>query len=327
MELSPFKSAAMALCALLLSGQSVASESLWLSDVSPHAGHGGGAHSHGGPVQIRKGIYYKHLWLRLGDTPQDSGYVQQASQLSQLVLLDTEGKVTELPIRRDKEHGLFNVDFAMPKEGFYNAYVTHQWVNGDTREVQIAKAEVLKHSCREGHDNVQEKMPPRHDTAIPLEIVRERAPKENFHSLLAYGDTATFLVLREGQPLQGAKVTLTSSQGWSKSVTSDSEGLVHYTMIRDYYPRWSMFNKRYSQPYLVSAVYTASESGELDGKSYQHTTYQASFAGNYYPSPRDYESYAYGLSFGLFALIATGIGVYVYRRRRNRPFREVRFDE
>jgi len=318
--------ALLAACALLFCGPILAAEPMWLSDTSPHAGHGG-AHAHGGPVEIRRGVYYKHLWLRHGALPQEAGFVQQVTELSKLQLLDTEGKMKDIPFARDEDHGLFNVSFPMPKEGFYNAYVSHQWVNGDVREVQIAKAEVLKHSCREGHDNVQEKMPPRYSDSIPLEIVRERMPKENFHSLLSYGNQAAYIVMHNGQPLAGAEVTLTSAQGWSKTLVSDSEGRVNYTMIRDYYPPWSLFQKRHSQGYLISTSYSVAERGNLSGKSYNSTLYRASFAGNYYPSPEDYESYGYGLSFGLFAMVGSGLGIFLFRRRRNRPFREVRFDE
>jgi hypothetical protein len=315
------------LSAALTAGNAIASEALWLSDASPHAGHGHGEHAHGGPVIKRRGVYYKQLWLRHGDAPQEAGYVQQVATLSPLLLLDTEGKLSEQRVGRDKDHGLYKVEFPMPKEGFYNAYLTHQWLNEGTRQIHIAKAEVLKHSCREGHDNVQEKMPPRYSDKIPLEIVRERLPKENFHTLLGHGDTASFRVMRHGKPQPGASVTLTTSQGWSKLAVSDSEGRVQYTMIRDYYPAWEAFNKRQPQPYLVSAVYTQPEAGELDGQPFQRTVYRSSYAGNYYPSPRDYESYAYGLSFGLLALLLSGVGIYLYRRRRQRLYREVRFDD
>lgn len=315
------------LAAALSWGSAVANEALWFSDASPHAGHDGGEHAHGGPVIKRRGVYYKQLWLRLGDSPQEAGYVQQVASLSPLLLLNTDGNLSEQRVSRDKDHGLYKVEFPMPKEGFYNAYLTHQWLNEGTRLVHIAKAEVLKHSCREGHDNVQEKMPPRYSERIPLEIVRERLPKENFHTLLGHGDTASFLVLHNGKPQPGANVTLTTSQGWSKLAVSDSEGRVRYTMIRDYYPAWEAFNKRQAQPYLVSAVYTQPETGELDGQPFQRTVYRSSYAGNYYPSPRDYESYAYGLSFGLLALLLTGIGIYLYRRCRQRPYREVQFDD
>lgn len=315
------------LCAVSLCGPLYAAEPMWLSDTSPHAGHHGGGHSHGGPVKVKRGVYYKHLWLRHGAMPEEAGFVQQVTDLSKLQVLDTEGKLKDIPFTRDEDHGLYNAEFPMPNEGFYNAYATHQWINGSVREVQIAKAEVLKHSCREGHDNVQEKMPPKFSDAIPLEIVRERRPKENFHTLLGYGDKASFIVMHNGKPLSGAEVTLTSGTGWSKQAVSDSEGRVRYTMIRDYFPPWRMFQKRHSQPYLISASYTLPESGKVDGKAYRETVYRASFSANYYPSPNDYESYAYGLSFGLFALVSSGLGIYLFRRRRNRPFREVRFDE
>ncbi len=320
------RSATGLLFALSLLMHTVQGATLWLSDQSPHAGHGG-AHAHGGPVQIRRGVYYKHLWLRLGDGPPDSGFVVQGTQFSQLILLDTKGQITEQKIRRDKQHGMLNVDFAMPDEGFYNAYVSHTWVDKDIRQIQIAKAEVLKHSCREGHDNVQPKMPPKHNPEIALEIVRERLPRENFHTKLGSGDRISFQLLRFGKPVPKAAVTFTSATGWSKQVISDTDGRVSFTMLRDYFPTWQMFDKGHSQPYLVVAEMSAPESGELDGKPYAQTLVKASYAGNYYPSPRDYESYGYGLALGVSALFLCGVGIYFFRRRRSRPYREVRFDE
>lgn len=311
---------------IFLSASAVAGETLWLSDTPPCDSHKG-AHSHGGPVEIRRGIYWKHLWLRVGDGPQEQGYVEQENQFPPLILMDTKGRISEKELGRDKEHGLLDINFPMPEEGFYNVYVRRQHVNNDERRVQIAKAEVLKHSCREGHDNIREKIVPRHNAAMDLEIVRERQPKENLHFRLGFGDTVSFLVLRNGKPQPDATVTLTTALGWSKRALSDGQGRVRYTMIRDYFPPWRLFNKRHAQPYMVEAQYRMPESGELDGQSYDHTRYCASFAGSYFPSRRAYMSYAYGLMIGLFALVFSGLAVYLYRRRRIRPYREVCFNE
>jgi hypothetical protein len=303
-----------------------AGETLWLSDASPCGRHKG-AHSHGGPVEIRRGIFHKHLWLRLGDSSQEDDYVAPGGRFSPVMLLDTEGRVSERKIGLDKEHDYLDIFFPMPEEGFYNVYVSRQQVKDGERQFQIAKAEVLKHSCREGHDNVQEKMPPRHNAAIALEIVRERQPKADFHTRIGYGDTVSFIILSNGKPQPDAEVTLTTAQGWSKRAVSDGQGRVSYTMIRDYFPPWRMFNKRHAQSYLVKAEMRRQESGELDGRAYDHTLYCASFAGNYFPSRRDYQSYAYGLTIGLSALVFCGLAVYLFRRRRIRPYREVCFDE
>jgi len=316
--------ALLSLCALLFCDLSLAADSLWLSDEPPKGSRRMGR-GHGGPVEVRKGVYYKHLWLRQGELPTEAAYVREVEGAPKLLLLDSEGKISKKDFEDKAESAFLNASFPMPEEGFYNAYVTLQRLDGDVREVMIAKAEVLKHSCREGHDNIQEKMPPRHNSDIPLEIVRDRRLKEDFHSRLGYGDRISFKVLHNGAPLPGAQVVLTSGQGWSKRGLSDAEGRVEYTMIRDYYPPWNLFEKRHAQPYLVRTIYSAPEAGELEGEAYRRSRYQASFSGNYYPSPNDYESYAYGLTFGLFALVATGLGIYLYRRRRNRPYREVRF--
>lgn len=299
---------------------------LWLSDQSPHAGHGG-QHAHGGPVQVRRGVYYKRMWLRLGDNPPDSGYVIAGTRFTPLFLLDTKGETKEHEIKSDKEHGMLNIDFAMPDEGFYNAYVSHAWVDQDVQQIQIAKTEVLKHSCREGHDDIQPKMPPKHNPAIALEIVRERLAGENFHTKLGSGDQLTFQLLRYGKPLPKVAVTFISATGWSKQAIADSEGRVVFTLLRDYFPAWPLFDKGHSQPYLVVTELGTPESGELDGQPYAKTLLRASYAGNYYPSPRDYESYGYGLALGLSALFLCGVGIYFFRRSRRRPYREVRFDE
>jgi hypothetical protein len=312
---------------IILLGASVAAgETFWLSDAPPCESHKG-AHSHGGRVEIRRGIFHKHLWLRVGNGPQEQGYVTKENRFAPLTLIDTKGRVSQHDVSVDEEHGLLDITFPMPEEGFYNIYASRQQVNNGERQYQIAKAEVLKHSCREGHDNIQEKMPPRHNTAIPLEIVRERRPKEDFHTRIGFGDSVSFIVLRNGEPQPDAEVTLTTAQGWRKHALSDSRGRVTYTMIRDYFPPWRLFNKRHAQSYLVKAQYRQQESGELDGQAYDHTLYSASFAGSYFPSRRDYESYAYGLMIGLFMLVFSGLAVYLYRRRRIRPYREVCFDE
>lgn len=311
---------------ILLGASAAAAETLWLSDAPPCESHKG-AHSHGGRVEIRRGLFHKHLWLRVGNGPQERGYVTQKSRFAPLTLIDPNGQARQQDVSVDKEHGLLDITFPMPEEGFYNVYVRRQQVTNGERQIQIAKAEVLKHSCREGHDNIAEKIPPRHNAAIDLEIVRERRPKEDFHTRIGFGDTVAFIVMRNGKPQPGAEVTLTTALGWSKRAVSDGRGRVDYTMIRDYFPPWRIFNKRHAQPFLVKAEYRRQESGELDGQDYGQTLYCASFAGNYFPSERDYESYAYGLMIGLFTLVFSGLAIYLYRRRRIRPYREVCFDE
>lgn len=283
----------------------------------PHAEHGTSRHSHGGPVEIRRGVYYKNLWLRSGDGPADSAYLDRAVA-GKVLLMDVKGEIKEHAA--GNVHGSYGVNFAMPHEGFYNLYLISESMTDGVRHVGIAKSEVLKHSCREGHDHVKPLMAPRTLDTLPLEIVRERQPAENFHSLLGYGDTATFQIRRLGQPLAGAEVTFHTAQGWHKTVRTDDTGRARFMLVRDYYPEWEEFDRRHRQDYMISARYSTVEEGTP-------TRYTATYNGSYYPSARDYRSYAYGLLLATFALTFTGVAVYLYRRRRQRRFHEVRFDE
>lgn len=290
----------------------------------PHAEHGSSQHSHGGPVEIRRGVYHKNLWLRSGEGPVDSQYLDRAIT-GRILLADIKGEVSE--IAGGNVHGSYGVNFAMPDEGFYNLYLLREEIADGLRLVTVAKSEVLKHSCREGHDHVKPLIAPRHLDEMPLEIVRQRMDVENFHTLLGFGDTVTFLVLHQGQPVSGAEVTLHTARGWRNTTRTDSEGRASFMLIRDYYPPWHEFERRHRQDYMVSAVYTVDEAGSSEAGPYAATRYQATFNGSYYPSARDYRSYAYGLLLGTFALTFTGVAVYLYRRRRQRRFHEVRFDE
>lgn len=296
---------------------------LWWSETMPHADHSS-RHAHGGPVEIRRGVYYKNLWLRQGDGPADAPYLQEFSG-SKMVLVNVKGEVKEL--EGGDVHGSYGINFAMPDEGFYNLYMINETVTDGIRQINVAKSEALKHSCREGHDHVKALMAPRHLDTAPLEIVRERLADESFHTMVGFGDSVTFQVLQQGKPLAGAEVTMHTARGWRNTARTDEHGHASFMLIRDYYPAWDEFDRRHRQDYVVNATYTVNEGGAANDNAYTATRYQATLNGSYYPSARDYRSYAYGLLLGTFALTFTGVSVYLYRRRRQRRFHEVRFDE
>lgn len=284
----------------------------WLSDTPPDRESAKRLRDvHGGPVLVgRDGAYTKMLWLREGEDIEQSPYIF-ASQL-QLLLMDPEGKIKETTFEGQK-HSF--VAFKMPDEGFYNLYMIEKSVDQETLNVKVAKAEALKHNCREGHDDMQAKMPPKHFDAAQFEIIRERLPKEDFHTRITSGDTVSFLVLYRGKPAGGATVKLITQKGWSKSIKTDQEGRAAFMMIRDYYPPWEEFDRHHRESFLAVADYVIQESGSHEGSTYQKVHCQATMQVNYYPSPRDYQSYLYGLLVGLFAMILAGAGIYVYRKK------------
>jgi hypothetical protein len=309
---------------------------LWLSDQAPRREGAGGGHPGGarGGMAGMEGmadsgmggapgrIPNKRLWLRSGSNPQTAGSVPASEAL---LLLDAKQQASTVEV--EAHGGPYNVTFPMPEPGVYNAYFVRQAVDQETLAVTVAKAEVMRSA---GHSKVEgeaQLMLPRTDDRVPVEIVRQRKDKEGLFTRINYGDVITFQVLREGKPVQNARVTFTSGQGWSNSRQSDEDGRASFVIIRDYFPEWREFDRRHRETFVVSASFPVDQAGDWQGSAYRNVRYTTTLAGAYYPSAEDYESYAWGLGIAVIALLFSGTAIYLYRRRRVRPYREVRFDE
>lgn len=310
---------------------------LWLSDMPPMRGdatrpmssRGGGMPDMAGMGMgdERGGARTKRLWLRAGNDPQKSGFAREdVDAPPEILLVRPGGKPEGEPLA--PEEGKKNLAFQMPAQGFYRVYATTRKLQGDTLFVNVAKAEVANftHDADEEERTTALAVSRILDTA-PLEIVRERQPGERFFFRLNSGDEQAFIILQKGLPAAGARVRFVSHEGWTKEENSDAQGRVSFQVVRDYFPPWQEFKKRFRATYLVLAEVGAAETGRYRDHAYNGVRYQATLAGSYYPSPNDYRSYAWGLGIGLFITLFSGVAVYLYRRRRVKPFQEVRFDD
>ena len=306
---------------------------VWLSDSPPMRGDGSRGARGGGMGGMdmgggRGGPATKRLWPRVGNDPQKSGFAREDAEATTEMLLVTSRSKPEgelLPMPAESHAGLA---FEMPAQGYYRVYLTTRKLQGDTLSVGVAKVEVANF----GHGGDEEEQAralraSRFLESAPIEIVRERKPDEKQFFQLKSGDEQGFVVLQKGLPLQGARVRFVSHQGWNKEAVSDEQGRVSFQVVRDYFPPWNEFQKRFKATYLVIAEANAAESGSYKDQPYANVRYQATLSDSYQPSPGDYLSYAWGLGIGLSIVVFCGVSVYLYRRRRVKPFREVRFDE
>ncbi len=315
-----------------------AGEALWLSDKPPaNSKKTGEKHSHGandgnasmdavaqGDEADTTHGGSKHIWLRQGDDPARAAYLENAALSSEIDLLDIRGERSQ--IAQTPMNGLAHAKFEFQEMGFYNAYLVQQSVRDGTLWVRTAKAELLKGTCCK-KDVEEEATKTVIDTRAPLELVREHGPDEKLFTRIFSGDKVSFLVLSQGKPLADVPVTMITQMGWRKTVTSGPDGRVAFTMIRDYFPPWLEFKKRYKEAFLMVAEHEEAQTGEHEGAKYAVVRYQTTLSGKYMPSPHDYRSYAWGLGIGLGVVVFGGLAVYLYRRRRLKPFKEVRFDE
>lgn len=334
------------LCLASVAKAADVSDILWLSDTPPkrakaakmdHADHASHAnHDKAGKQQdnmdaviggdeggsLHGGI--KHLWLRQGDDPARAQYLEGTALSSEFSLIDVNGNRSQ--VAQTVMGGQAHARFEFEEMGFYNAYLMRESVRDNILRVQLAKAELLKGTC------CKQDFDPIHNKAISdpqqlLEIVREHESDENLNTRMVSGDKIIFTVNRLGKPMPGVPVTMLTQQGWQKKAVSDKNGRVEFTLIRDYFPAWNDFKRRTKETFVVVAETESAESGVHQGQNYTRVTYQATLSGKYAPSPYDYKSYAWGLGIAVFVLAFGGLGVYLYRRRRVKPFQEVRFDE
>lgn len=217
-----------------------------------------------------------------------------------------------------------------PAHGANNIYAVDRRVVDGVLEVRTAKWLTIHHNCGWGHDHKFDELrqTSQAGTDIPLEIVIDDLWDTNFHSKVMSGDELHIHVLSEGRGVGGAEITVTSDKGWSKTLTSKEDGSASLQLIRDYYPRnWLSFDRDSKSAFTVEAAYEKVERGVYQNSFYDKARLSTTFAWRYYPSAREYQSYAWGLGIALVFSLGSGTGVYAYRERRKRPAREIVFDE
>ncbi len=265
----------------------------------------GGGGMHGGrPTGLK-------LWLLSGDFTHAKSYHNNTQGVLN-VYDNTLQRVTAKVVSK-RGQSIVSADAKAP--GRYTLYYTVETLEGNTRYVNSAKYDTVY--ARHG-DKVE--LRSTNTPQLPFEIVRIQDKDEQLFSRFASGDTLNFQVLFNNKPLQGANVTFETKGGWSKRLKSDKNGMASFTIIKEYFPPWSLFEKRHKDDFLITATYTQ------EGNDTQ-THYSMTYPGSFYPEASSYRSYAYALSFGTLALVLTSIFIYLYRRRREKPFTEVRFDE
>lgn len=267
----------------------------------------------------------KQVWLRRGTSVKGAPYVVAENAAEHLIMIDFEGKRSEL--MADSADGRLSVKADLPGIGFYDIYMAQQAVEGDSLIVQLPKVEVLWATCVAKDVDEEAVAKPIVNVESPLEIVREHKPDEGCFTRLVSGDVVSFLVLSYGKPVADMPVTMVTQDGWSNTLHSDADGRVGFTLIRTYFPKWLEFKKYHVDNYLIYSEMEKDQAGTLDGHRYTRTKYVASLPGKYRPSPHDYRSYAWGLGISLFVAVFGGLGVYLYRRRRLKPYQEERVDD
>lgn len=295
---------------------------IYFSDTNPAAKRGKsyGGHNHGGG---RNWVPSKKLWPIFED---DNGERNCMSNIdAQLYLLDASLQTTKLT--PSKEDGCKSVSYKMPDNGYYNLFYLGKMLQDKTLYIKTAKHENMRfnHSNDAVYD--EQKMSAHSIKEVPFDILRLREDGETFYHRLYSGDKIRLQVLLNSKPVENAKLTLSTKTGWSKTLKTDKDGIASFLLLKDYFPKWNKFDKRHKNEFILSAHYTQDANGIYENKEYKSINYKATYASLYYPGENEYSSYAYGLFAATATAILSGFIIYFFRKRREKPFKEVRFDE
>jgi len=265
-------------------------------------------------------------WIRKGNSILDSKYICLDKKTDyQLSLLSPMGKKEKIELI--KSETCF-VKFELKEEGYYNAYLKIKKGTGDTLHINIAKAELLSHSCRNGHHKKLEARSVRtYPEITEFEVIRVRKPYENYHYFTTSGDNETYKVLYLGKPVQGVKVTLNTEKGWSKSFFTNEMGIFSTEFIQDYFSKWKELNKREIFYYMLRADYTIKKDVSYKDKHYNYIHYTLTMSDGYHPSKTMYSSMVWALIVFVITLIVSISGIFFYKERRKRPYKEIEFNE
>jgi len=225
-------------------------------------------------------------------------------------LLNTRGERIDAKIKR--KNGCTAIRFDVPKSGYYRIYYVRSFpglVNTATYEYKR-----INHNADERFTKAI--VAPRTIDQATFDLQRLKDHEDSFYSRLHSGESVAFRVLKAGVPVENAQVTFTTQFGWQKKVRTDKNGIATFRLINDYDPEWKKFNRRFREKFLVVASYL-----DKEGR------YKASYSGIYLPSRERYHSYAYALLVFLILFIVITGGIFAYRYRVQKPFREVSFDE
>lgn len=138
--------------------------------------------------------------------------------------------------------------------------------------------------------------------------------EDNFVTQRRYtGDSLPVQALFQGQPVAGLPVTLTTQQGWEKTVVTDDKGIASFLLIKEVFHT----DKVHKDPeaYFIKSSYQVEAKGELEGVTYEKEVYVANLRLPVFPTPSDWESKSAGFYLVMGSILAVLFAAAIRRRR------------
>jgi hypothetical protein len=277
------------------------------------------AKSHG-----RSGMRMRRTSLRFGSFPQPKGGPggrpgKHAKDLAagSIVWLERPDNTIDsatLKQRRSAHQAEYKADDG----GWYRLFAFKDFgVEETTRVKYFSYYSFMSHGEKVGQKERQPMIRPGYFEDQPeLELVEIHEDGEPRYSKYV-GDEIRVGALLHGAPLAGARLILTTQQGWSQTRITDERGEAAFTLIKEDFPEDGV-DRRKSELYLVRADHRAEVSGQYHGASYDTTRYIATMPFRVSPAKEDWQSQRIAYLVVIVTIIGSAVAIAIRRRRRKR---------
>jgi hypothetical protein len=131
------------------------------------------------------------------------------------------------------------------------------------------------------------------------------------------GDKLRVGALFRGLPLAGARLTLTTEQGWSQTRTTDEFGEAAFILIKEDFHEDGV-DRRNSELYLARVDHSAPIGGQYMGASYDTTRYVATLPFRVSPAKEDWQSQRIAYLIAMITIIGSAVAIAIRRRRKKK---------
>ena len=218
-----------------------------------------------------------------------------------------------------EKNGALSLSFPTPTKGVYIAFFVAERVIDKIREIHISKQEINGDQFWYGKSwaglDRKTLTIPRLTREVPFDLIRERIRRMEIANTNIWptgeGDFTTFRAYFRGNPQEGAPVTLTTREGWSKTAITDADGQASLQLIRDDYKR--KFSRLTRSEVMVKTSLLTSKEGETADGPYTQTHYRMIWPMESTPSYLEWSSRINALYLFLLILSMVGGGIFLYR--------------
>jgi hypothetical protein len=128
------------------------------------------------------------------------------------------------------------------------------------------------------------------------------------------GEDVRVRAIFRGMPVEGARMVMTTEQGWRQSKTTDANGEAKFTLIKEDFPE--EVDSRKSELYMISLKHEVPNSGKYRGVVYEKERYVATMPFRVSPDKNEWQIQYLAYLAAIITIVGSGIAIAIRRKRR-----------